>query len=114
MKVFDRADQATWFAIERVEGRPMSGVRVRSALKGMDGLMLEVSLDSGTRVPAHEHSHESFCYVLEGKIRLRVGDETFLAGPGDAFMHPRGVIHDAEALESCRWLEVKSPPEETW
>ena len=38
----------------------------------------------------------------------------FIAGPGDSWVHPRGVPHYSEALEDCVQIEVKSPPIRTW
>lgn len=113
MKLFDRGDAAAWSDIHKVEGVPMTGVRVRVALRGEEVLMLEVNLEEGTKIPSHRHAHESLCFVLEGRISLTIGENTFVAGPGDAFFHPPEVEHAAEAIEACRWVEVKSPPDET-
>ena len=57
--------------------------------------MFELTVGPGTRVPpAHSHSgNEEIVYVLEGKLRYSVGDETRDLGPGDRMHTPRGVIH---------------------
>jgi quercetin dioxygenase-like cupin family protein len=47
-------------------------------------------------------------------MRLVIGGEEFIAEPGDAWLHPRGVPHFSEALEDCIQVEVKSPPRKTW
>ena len=40
----------------------------------------------------HEKLHDMF-YVLEGTLTLRLGDETFIAGPGTFACVPPGVVH---------------------
>jgi quercetin dioxygenase-like cupin family protein len=57
--------------------------------------MFELTVAPGARVPpAHSHSaNEEIVYVLEGKLRYSVGDETRDLGPGDRMHTPRGVTH---------------------
>ena len=44
--------------------------------------------------PMHVHHREDEVFrVIEGRFRMRVGDETFEAGPGDTLFLPRGVPH---------------------
>ena len=57
--------------------------------------MFELTVAPGARVPpAHSHSgNEEIVYVLEGKLRYSVGDETRDLAPGDRMHTPRGVVH---------------------
>jgi quercetin dioxygenase-like cupin family protein len=57
--------------------------------------MFELTVGPGARVPpAHSHSgNEEIVYVLEGKLRYSVGDETRDLAPGDRMHTPRGVVH---------------------
>ncbi len=57
--------------------------------------MFELTVAPGARVPpAHSHSgNEEIVYVLEGKLRYSVGEETRDLGPGDRMHTPRGVTH---------------------
>ena len=57
--------------------------------------MFELTIGPGARVPpAHSHSgNEEIVYVLEGKLRYSVGEETRDLGPGDRMHTPRGVVH---------------------
>lgn len=42
--------------------------------------------------PLHVHSSENeVIYVMAGRIRFRVGDDEFVAGPGDWVWQPQGV-----------------------
>ena len=43
---------------------------------------------------AHAHSNqEQAFYILEGKMEVTVGDDTYTAGPGDCVYLPRNVMH---------------------
>jgi quercetin dioxygenase-like cupin family protein len=59
--------------------------------------------------PLHVHSREDEAmYVLEGEIRVRVGDDEVLAGAGAWVWQPRGVPHafsvkSETARALCAW-----------
>jgi quercetin dioxygenase-like cupin family protein len=44
-------------------------------------------------VPMHTHNCEEQITVLEGRLRTRVGDQTFEAGPKDSYFIYAGVPH---------------------
>jgi quercetin dioxygenase-like cupin family protein len=73
-----------------------------------------MSAPAGFTAPLHAHDHESFVYVLAGRVRATVDDETRELGPGDGVLHGIGVHHSIEALVDTRWIEVKAPPSATW
>ncbi|HSW20908.1 MAG TPA: cupin domain-containing protein [Ramlibacter sp.] len=99
-----------------VEGvKPKGRVEVRRAMVGNEILMLHVFREKGLIDPVHKHDdHETVAYLISGKLRLVIGGEEFIAGPGTSWIHPRGVEHYSEALEDCVQLEIKSPPRKTW
>jgi len=101
--------------LKRVEGHVVGkGSSGKELLVGRLGLLVEATVDRGVVTPPHTHNHESICYLVKGKIRATIGDDTWLLGPGDAFLHPEGVLHTTEVLEDSTWIEFKSPPERTW
>jgi len=57
--------------------------------------LFELTVAPGARVPpAHSHSgNEEIVYVLEGKLRYSVGEETRDLAPGERMHTPRGVVH---------------------
>jgi quercetin dioxygenase-like cupin family protein len=76
---------------------------------------LKVYRKKGFVDPKHTHEdHSTVACLLYGKVRLHIGDQTFLAEPGDVWMHPQGVPHYTEALEDCCQIEVKAPACKTW
>ncbi len=102
--------------ITAVEGVKEDGdLRVKKLMVGDQILMLEVFRGKGLCDPVHKHlDHESMGYLISGKLRLIIGGEEFIAGPGTAWKHPANIDHFSEALEDCHQLEIKSPPMKTW
>lgn len=97
--------------VHAIEGQPNTGtVFVKPLMQGETMALLEVRMRAGVSSSLHAHAHESLLYVVSGRIRTMVDDETFVLGPGDACRHPRAVTHRVEALEDTVFVEVKSPP----
>jgi len=99
-----------------VEGKePQGDVEVRVLQVSDAFLVLEVKRSKGLIDPMHKHDdHETTGYLISGKMRVIIGDEEFIAGPGTSWIHPPGVYHYSEALEDCLQIEIKSPPVKTW
>jgi quercetin dioxygenase-like cupin family protein len=113
-KVFAMSAGIRRLDIQSIEGLAVDGVWIKPLLYGDNGLLMEVHASSGITIPKHDHEHECYCYLVKGKVRAKIGDEVKELGPGDAFLHPRGVSHVNEIIEDALWVEVKIPPEETW
>ena len=102
--------------IETIEGVPLDGVcRLGLLIAGENALVTRSFRGRGLVDPPHRHDdHESIGVLLAGRLKLTIGGEEFVAGPGDAWLHRRGVVHSSVALEDCVQIEVKSPPRQTW
>lgn len=101
--------------LKRVEGQPVGKSSTgKELLVGRRALLVEATVEKGVITPPHRHNHESLCYIVKGRVRVSIGDDSWLLGPGDAFLHPEGVLHTSEVLEDSIWIEFKSPPEKTW
>jgi quercetin dioxygenase-like cupin family protein len=75
------------------------------------GLVAGTFFQQGYGPPLHVHSREDEAiYVLEGQIRIRVGDDEVVAGPGAWVWQPRGVPHTFTVeSEGARALFVFTP-----
>jgi mannose-6-phosphate isomerase-like protein (cupin superfamily) len=65
----------------------------------------------GNMPPLHVHrrNDETF-YVLEGDVRLFVGDRELMLAPGQAALAPRGVPHSYRVeSDRARWIVINSP-----
>ena len=103
-----------WNDVPREQVTPQLSRRL---VTGERLMLAQVDLTRGCIVPKHAHVHEQVTHVVEGCLRLRVGDdgaESYDLRPGDAICLPSNVPHAAEALEDTRVLDVFSPPREDW
>jgi quercetin dioxygenase-like cupin family protein len=111
-----KAANAVETVVATVEGATMQGVlSVAPLVCGDDSSMTRWTRKKGLIDPLHQHDdHESIAILLSGKLRMVIDGREFIAGPGDSWVHPRGVPHYSEALEDCVQIEVKSPAIRTW
>ena len=112
---FTHGEDAPVIEMRELEGRPLpTAASIRELLWGDKAVLVEMSAPAGFIAEPHTHDHESLVYLVSGRIRAAVGDETRELGPGDAVLHPIGVPHHIEALVDTRWIEIKAPPRATW
>lgn len=75
--------------------------------------MFELTVPPGARVPpAHSHrDNEEIVYVLAGKLRYSVDDETRDLMPGERMYTPRGSVHafSNPHAETARALIILTP-----
>ena len=97
------------------EGSSDKRLSVKPLIVGETMLFMEAKRPQGLVDPEHAHSdHESICYLVSGRVRVVIEGESWIAEPGDAWVHPAGVKHYHEALEDSVQIEIKSPPTKTW
>ena len=102
--------------IHTVEGAVEQGeLSLKVLMVTDDFLLIKAWRGKGLIDPVHQHDdHESVAMLLSGRLKMRIGDEEFIAEPGDVWRHPAGVAHYSEALEACVQIEIKSPARKTW
>ncbi|HEY7207153.1 MAG TPA: cupin domain-containing protein [Gaiellaceae bacterium] len=80
------------------------------AAAGTDAIsVLESNAPHGDSPPLHVHAAEDEAFhVLEGEVRLVVGDDELRLGPGDSALGPKGIPHTyrVESAEGARVLVV--------
>jgi quercetin dioxygenase-like cupin family protein len=94
----------------------MPGVE-RRFLYGEKAMVAQIWIKKGTTVPKHSHVAEQLSYIVEGALRLRLGDdlsEVHDLQAGEVLVIPSNVPHEALALEDVYDLDVFSPPREDW
>jgi quercetin dioxygenase-like cupin family protein len=62
----------------------------------------------------HSHPHEQMVYIVSGHIRFEHPGGSIDALPGDSFIVPGGVEHQASALEDSEVLDVFTPMREDY
>ena len=88
------------------------GVRRKTLCFGDETLLTEFRLAEGHELPQHEHPHEQTGYLVSGRLRFTIGDETRDVEPGDSWCILGGVRHGAVVLEDAVAVEAFSPVRE--
>jgi quercetin dioxygenase-like cupin family protein len=72
----------------------------RTPRQGATPTVLEITIPAGGSPPLHAHQEEddSF-YVLDGRLAVRCGDDTFVATAGDYLALPKGVPHTFRVVD---------------
>jgi quercetin dioxygenase-like cupin family protein len=88
----------------------------RQVVTGTNEMMARVLLDKGAVVPTHSHESEQITYIMEGAMRLLVGEppEEVLLKSGQFIVIPPNVPHRAEVLEDTVDIDVFSPIRHDW
>lgn len=88
------------------------GIELRTLVHGRATLMAEFRMAAGHELPTHVHPHEQTGYLVQGRIRLRIGEHAHDAAPGDSWSIPGGIPHGATIIEDVIAIEVFSPVRE--
>jgi len=93
----------------------LPGVVRRTLNAGERTLLAEVSLERGAVVPWHSHPHEQVGYLVSGRLLFELGDDERLElEPGDSWLVPTNVPHQATALGACVAVDIFPPPREDY
>lgn len=69
-----------------------------SSQQGPHFALRKFTIQPGGSMPMHTNSVEHEQYVLQGRARVVIGDETFTAQKDDAVFIPAGVAHSYTTL----------------
>jgi quercetin dioxygenase-like cupin family protein len=88
----------------------------RQVVTGKNEMMVRVLLDKGAVVATHSHESEQIAYIIEGAMRLMIGDpaEEVLLKAGQFIVIPPNVPHRAEVLEDTVDIDIFSPIRKDW
>ncbi len=119
MKPPAAATQYSWSTVPLERLNPQFSRRI---ITGQQLMVAQVYLKAGFVVPKHHHVNEQVTYILEGALRLWVGDKVdsqidadgVLLRSGEVLVIPSNVPHRAIALEDTLDLDVFAPPREDW
>jgi quercetin dioxygenase-like cupin family protein len=73
-------------------------------------MMISYTWDQGAKMLSHDHEVEQISYVVDGKLKITIGDESFIAEKGDSYTEPKRITHSVEALEPSVTIECFTPP----
>lgn len=85
----------------------------RKVLTYSTNLMIcELTLQKGASIPMHDHPHEQSTYVVAGRFRYTVGNETKEVAAEDCVLIPGNVPHEITALQDSVAIDIFSPARE--
>lgn len=93
---------------------PIEGISQKTLVYGDKTLMTEFRLKKGSILPRHSHPHEQTGYLVSGKIRLHIEDQSYDCGPGDSWCVAGNAEHGADVIEDAVAIEVFSPVREEY
>ncbi len=92
----------------------LPGITRRTLVHGPKMMLCEFTLQTGSDLPLHTHPHEQAGYVVSGRIRLTVGEQTHDLGPGDSYYAGANVPHGAKILQTAVVVDTFCPPREDY
>ena len=101
------------FSWESIDAEYFSDGKVRVRLITGDNMQLVwAEFQPDARYPLHSHEREQFSFMISGRMKLTVGDETREIGPGEMWHAPSNVLHGGEMVgdEPVVFIDVYSPP----
>jgi quercetin dioxygenase-like cupin family protein len=101
---------------DKIPVEKVTGDISRQLLTGKREMMARVLLKKGAIVPTHSHESEQITYIMEGALRLWIGEpeEELLLRAGQFVLIPSHVPHRAEALEDTVDVDLFSPIRQDW
>lgn len=79
---------------------------LRTAFTGTGAELKRVVVPAGVVAPRHEHEHEQFLLVLQGKATLTTPDGTFALEPGTVVHFKPQTWHEAQFETDTVLVEV--------
>ncbi len=92
----------------------LPGINIKTLCFGENTLMTEFILKKGAILNEHKHSNEQTGYLISGKIRLFVKNESRVLTPGDSWNISSNIPHKAEIIEDSIAIEIFSPCREDY
>ena len=87
----------------------IKGIKQKTLVYGKNTLMAELKMSEGTRIPTHQHPQEQTGYLVSGRTRLTIDDQTYECNPGDSWCIPGNAKHATFAIADSVVIEIFSP-----
>lgn len=89
----------------------------RRVVTGERMMLAHWSMKKGCVVPLHSHDNEQIAYVLDGALKLSLGEggsEEVIVRSGEVLHIPSGLPHKSLALEDTSAMDIFCPPRQDW
>jgi len=90
----------------------VEGVHLTQLGAGESMSVQHFHIEPGATVPEHSHPHEQAGYVTRGTFTFVIDGEEFVISPGESYVIPGGVAHEAENRSDVPvdGIDIFSPP----
>ncbi len=86
------------------------GARIRWLITHKDGAqnysMRLITVDKGKSTPHHHHDYEHEIYIISGKVKVTLGNNTYTATDNDHIFIPPNIEHGMDAIENTKMICV--------
>ena len=96
--------------LETTEFAP--GILLRRLNQGLEINAVHWNFKDGVSLPAHQHIHEQFGYIIQGGFQVTIGEQTRLLKAGDAYYVPPNTMHQFVAVGETEAIDVFTPVRE--
>lgn len=100
--------------LKEIKEKKLSEGILGKYIHGISSTLGWVNIKGNSVLPAHHHPHEQITLMIEGTMEMKIGEETFLLGPGDIHVIPSNVVHSAFAKTDCILIDVFAPVREEY
>lgn len=73
-----------------------------------------IEVKAGCSVPLHQHVHEQYSFVTEGRFEMTVADDIKILDPGLFVIIPSNAVHGGTAITNCKLIDIFSPVREDY
>lgn len=102
-----------WILHSEISPEPAGdGVIRRILAYSSDAMCVENTFETGGIGAMHCHPHTQITYIVSGRYRFVIGDETKEVGPGDTLLKKNGIMHGCTCLESGIMIDFFTPMRE--
>lgn len=99
---------------EKLPGEQLSDKVTRRYVSGEKATLVRFEIKKGAIVPFHHHVNEQITYVLQGKIKITMGDKEYIVSSGEVLVIPPDALHQFEFLEDSVVIDAFAPPRVDW
>jgi quercetin dioxygenase-like cupin family protein len=105
-------NQSPFFCWDELDWIVMDETMCRKQIWRGQIMNLRMELKPGTHPPAHAHPHEQTGNVIQGTLKMRIGDAEKILTLGHGYIIPPNVPHALEVVgdETVIMLETFTPP----
>lgn len=87
------------YVLRSGEGVTVAGSGVKASRISTNGSLTLIESKTTGGAPRHVHTREDeYFYILDGVIKVRLGDNSFEAGPGAFVYLPRNIPHEWDVI----------------